>query len=113
MCGFWTPVPGAGALSAAVVNRWCAGAHKPRSVVVTAYEADLVMISRLKKTYAECEETCAEGGIEFRAEIHAGDFIEAVLPLIRGDLFTAPQTPFNAAILNPPYRKVQSDSAAR
>lgn len=104
---------GAGALSAALVNRWCAGTHKPRSVVITAYEADLEMISRLEGTYAECEETCAEVGIEFRAEIHAGDFIEAVLPLIRGDLFAAPQAPFNAAILNPPYRKIQSDSGAR
>ena len=104
---------GAGALSAALVNRWCIAAHKPRSIVITAYEADLEIIPRLERTYAACEEECAEAGIEFRAEIHAGDFIETVLPLIRGDLFTLPQTPFNAAILNPPYRKIQSDSAAR
>ena len=103
---------GAGALSAALVNRWCSGTHKPRSVVITAYEADLEMIARLERTYAECEDACGEAGIEFRAEVHAGDFIEAVLPLIRGDLFTSPQAPFNAAILNPPYRKIQSDSAA-
>ena len=104
---------GAGSLSAALVKRWCVGKHKPRSVVITAYEADSEIIPRLERTYAECEEACAEVGIEFRAEIYAGDFIEAVLPLIRGDLFTAPQTPFNAAILNPPYRKIQSESSAR
>lgn len=104
---------GAGALSATLVNRWCIGTHKPRSIVITAYEADSEIIPRLERTYAECEKECAEAEIEFRAEIHAGDFIEAVLPLIRGDLFTSPKAPFNAAILNPPYRKIQSDSAAR
>ena len=104
---------GAGALSAALVSRWCSGTHKPRSVVITAYEADSEIIPHLERTYAECEVSCEEAGIEFHGEIHAGDFIEGVLPLIRGDLFTSPQTPFNAAILNPPYRKIQSDSATR
>src|SRR5258707_13228220 len=104
---------GGGALSAALVNRWCAGPHKPQSIVITAFEADSEIIPRLERTYAKCEEACAEAGIEFRTKIHAGDFIEAVLPLIRGDLFTSPQAPFNATILNPPYRKIQSDSAAR
>ena len=104
---------GAGALSAAFVNRCCAEAQRPRSLVITAFEADSEIIPQLERTYDECEDACAEAGIEFHAEIHAGDFIEAVLPLIRGDLFTSPQSPFNAAILNPPHRKIQSDSAAR
>ena len=104
---------GAGALSAALVNRWCSEPHKPRKVVITAYEGDSGIIPRLEQTYAGCEEACGKAGIEFQAEIHAGDFIEAVLPLIRGDLFTSPQTPFNAAILNPPYRKIQSGSSIR
>ena len=104
---------GAGALSAALVERWCAAPHKPRSVAVTAYEADEEIIPRLRETYAKCAELCAEAGIDFQSEIHAGDFIEAALPLTRGDLFTSPELPFNAAILNPPYRKIQANSPAR
>jgi hypothetical protein len=33
-------------------------------------------------------------------------FIEAAASLVRGDLFGASQTLFNAAILTPPYRKI-------
>jgi len=29
-----------------------------------------------------------------------------VASLVRSDLFDSSQTPFNAAILNPPYRKI-------
>lgn len=104
---------GAGALSAAFVKRSCIASRKPRSISVLAYEADSEIIPRLDETFAECADACAEAGIVFCTEIVAGDFIEAVLPLIRGDLFTSPQTRFNAAILNPPYRKIQGDSLAR
>ena len=104
---------GAGALSAAVVARWCSEVLKPKSVSISAYESDSEIIPRLKQTLAFCEETCAEAGIEFQAEILVGDFIQSVLPLVRSDLFGSSQLPFNAAILNPPYRKIQSDSSAR
>ena len=63
------------------------------------------MIPALEQAYVQCEVECLRAGIEFRAEVANTDFIEASLPLIRGDLFSAPQAPFNAAILNPPYRK--------
>jgi adenine-specific DNA-methyltransferase len=104
---------GAGVLSATLVNRCCKANHKPHSITVTAYEVDGAMIPSLEQTYAECETACLTAGIEFSAEIFNSDFIEAVVPLIRGDFFTSQQTPFNAAILNPPYRKIQSGSAAR
>ena len=104
---------GAGALSAALVKRWCRDSKKPRRIVVSAYEADEEIIPRLKQTFVECKAACAEAGIDFDADVIVGDFIARALPLIRGDLFSNAQAPFNAAILNPPYRKIQSDSAAR
>jgi len=104
---------GAGALSAALVRKFCRAKRRPQRIAVTAYELDAAMIPALEQTYAECEAECLRAGIEFRAEVANANFIEAVLPLIRGDLFAAQQKPFNAAILNPPYRKIQGDSAER
>ena len=104
---------GAGILSASLVERWCQVDRKPERITVTAYEVDGAIIPALEQTYAKCETLCLAAGVEFTAEVHHSDFAEAVLPLVRGDLFTPPQTPFNAAILNPPYRKIQQDSAAR
>ena len=104
---------GAGALSAMLVRRWCKTKQPPHSISVTAYELDSELIPALEHAYAECETECLRAGIAFQAEIVNADFIEAVLPLLHRDLFALPQTPFNVAILNPPYRKIQSDSAAR
>ena len=104
---------GAGMLSATLVRRFCRAERRPQRIAVTAYELDVAMIPMLEQTYAQCELECLRAGIEFRTEVVNIDFIEAVLPLIRGDLFSARRTPFNAAILNPPYRKIQGDSAER
>ena len=41
------------------------------------------------------------------------DFISAAAPLARADLFSTELPRFNAAIVNPPYRKIRSSSAAR
>jgi adenine-specific DNA-methyltransferase len=41
------------------------------------------------------------------------DFIAYAAPLVRGDLFASRQPRFNAAIVNPPYRKIRSDSPTR
>lgn len=104
---------GAGILSAALVKRWCEKKYKPDSITVSAYELDGAMIPALEQCYAACETLCFSAGIEFKAEIFNTDFIEAASTLVRGDLFASASAPFNAAILNPPYRKIQSDSSAR
>jgi adenine-specific DNA-methyltransferase len=46
-------------------------------------------------------------------EIRHADFIESALEFVREDLFTSAKAPFNAALLNPPYRKINSDSHTR
>jgi adenine-specific DNA-methyltransferase len=104
---------GKGILSSEVVRRYCSATRRPQRIALTAYELDAAMIPSLEQSYAQCEAECLRVGIEFKVNIVHSDFIKAVLPLIRGDLFANQQAPFNAAILNPPYRKIQSDSSER
>lgn len=104
---------GAGSLTAALVRRLCSGHRKPKEIAVTAYEIDPAMLEPLRATLSACRRECERVGVGFLATVHSADFIEAVVPMVRGDLF-APESPrFNAAIVNPPYRKIRSDSAPR
>jgi adenine-specific DNA-methyltransferase len=104
---------GAGALTDAFVRRLCAGGSRPRGVCVTAYELDSTLIPSLKETLARCQRQCEHVGIAFSATVHNEDFIASVVPTVRGELFAPSLPPFNAAIVNPPYRKIRSDSPAR
>jgi adenine-specific DNA-methyltransferase len=104
---------GEGALTAALVRRACEDRRPPRRIRVTAFEIDADLVSRLRATLAECERSCWRAGIDFTSSVHTVDFIEAVVPQVRGELFAQPQPPFNLAIVNPPYRKIRSDSTAR
>ena len=104
---------GAGALTAALVHRLCSARRKPRRISVTAFELDSTMLESLEATLSECRRNCARAGIVFSATICNEDFIAAAVQNVRDDLF-APQLPrFNAAIVNPPYRKIRRDSTAR
>jgi adenine-specific DNA-methyltransferase len=104
---------GTGALTLAAVQRYCTQDRKPHHISVTAYEVDSEVIPQLRDTLTECERICKRSGVQFTSTLHAADFIESVVPLVRGDLF-APLCPkFNAAIINPPYRKIRSDSSVR
>jgi len=104
---------GDGALTHALVNEICSRPHRPEKIAVSAYELDAAIIPRLEHTLARCRTECHQMKIEFRADSHNEDFIEAAASLVRRDLFGDSQTPFNAAILNPPYRKINSISHTR
>ena len=104
---------GDGALTAAFVKRMCGCRLRPKRISVTAYELDEAIVDALERTLRSCRVECSRSGIEFSAELHSEDFIETAVSLVRGDLFGASKTPFNAAILNPPYRKINSDSHTR
>jgi adenine-specific DNA-methyltransferase len=104
---------GHGALSAALVRRLCALAHKPKSISVTACEVDELVIGSLHETLDCCRRECERAGIQFSATVRNEDFIEGAVSMVRGDLFAASPPRFNAAIVNPPYRKIRSESATR
>ncbi len=104
---------GGGALSAALVRRLCASRHKPTRISVTACELDEALIESLHATLRGCQQECERAGIQFSATVLNEDFIAAAVPMVRDELFVAREPRFNAAIVNPPYRKIRSDSSTR
>lgn len=104
---------GAGALSAALVRRLCHESPRPKQVSVTAYEVDEAQIEPLRATLDGCRRESERAGIAFSATVINEDFIAAAVPMVRNDFFGSPPPPFNVAIINPPYRKIRSDSPTR
>lgn len=104
---------GSGALSAALVKQLCALRHKPKRISITACELDETLIESLRATLHDCQQECERVGVQFFATVLNEDFIAAAVPMVRGDLFGSRQPQFNAAIVNPPYRKIRSDSSTR
>lgn len=104
---------GAGALTHAMVLRLCKNEMKPKRISATSYELDPLMLGRLEATLRECEQQCEAHGIKFSHTILDEDFIESATGMLRDDLFKHERATFNAAIVNPPYRKIISTSAAR
>lgn len=113
MCGlFSSPMPakvrlieaGAGraALTSAFVERWAP--HISESLEAHAYEYDDTVTDELRKILTACEKI---GGVS--TKMFGGDFIEAAATMIR--LHRGPR--YSHAILNPPYKKITSDSKHR
>ncbi len=104
---------GIGSLSAAFAA--CAsGKRRIRKLEVVAYETEHMLLPYLEQVYAACRQLCESAGVGFSFEIHEEDFISSVVSALRGDLFTrADFEPFDATILNPPYKKIRSDSPER
>jgi len=103
---------GVGSLTAAFVAEICIRAEKPKKIHATAYEVDRQLAEYLADTMQLCKRTCEDTGIEFESEIIKRDFIDDGARIIRQKMF-APANQFNCAILNPPYKKINSDSEAR
>lgn len=94
---------GVGALSCAFLDRWAAGGFGFDTVEATAYEIDSKLRSHLQKHLAMYR------GVIPR--VIAGDYIELATA---DDLFTAKQpSGYTHVILNPPYKKINSNSSHR
>ena len=104
---------GAGALSMALVRHFCRQGRRPERISLTAFEIDPALLSPLRETLEQCEKECREAGIEFSAVVFNENFIEAATSMVGRNLFVASPLRFNAAIVNPPYRKIRSDSDER
>ncbi len=104
---------GEGALTRAVITRLCGLRHKPARITVTAYELDETLIPSLRARLRDCRDECERSGVRFSASALNEDFIAAAVPIVRGDFFAPPRPHFNAALVNPPYRKIHSDSPTR
>ncbi len=104
---------GAGALTAAYVRTMCQRKQKPAHIEVTAFEKDDSVIPTLRHTLDECGRLCAGAGIRFSCDIRTEDFISFGVEELNGGLFSGAGMRFNAAIVNPPYCKIRSDSLER
>jgi adenine-specific DNA-methyltransferase len=108
------PGAGVGSLSAAWIARACSLEQPPSSIHLTAYEADRPLAEHLRQTIENCEEVCRAAGIELQAEVIEADFIGSAVELLADcPLWTAGHSTFDCAILNPPYRKLNSESDTR
>ena len=103
---------GVGSLTAAVVAEVCARDHHPIKVSACAYELDRVLVEYLRQTMNLCQQLCAQVGVQFDSEIKPVDFIHSAVSTLRAPLFEEAGQ-FDLAILNPPYRKINSDSDVR
>jgi adenine-specific DNA-methyltransferase len=104
---------GAGALTAAVVAILSNQHPAVREVNATVYELDPQIQDQLSVTLHQCQGLAAEAGIRFTFAIHEADFIQEMSARLADDWFSAKAPAFDAAIVNPPYRKIGTDSAER
>lgn len=99
---------GIGSLSAAFLERWRRGGFHFEHVDLDAFEIDQHLLPHLSETLGKYK---PRG--DFLATIHGEDFIHAAVNSLAGDLFSKPLANYTHAILNPPYKKINSDSAHR
>jgi len=109
------PGAGVGSLTAAFVEKVCRDNSPVEKLHVTAYEIDALLIPYLDSTLKSCLKECEAAGIEFNYEIVHRDFLGSATEMLNEDLFSSgrPNLNFTHVILNPPYKKIHSDSKAR
>lgn len=99
---------GIGSLSVAFLNRWRSGQFRFRHVEVDAFEIDRSLIAHLSRTL---NKYAAKGNCV--ANIYEEDFIHAAVEVLSSDLSASACDGYTHAILNPPYKKINSSSAHR
>ena len=105
---------GVGSLFAAAVAELCRRNNKPQHIEVTVYEIDPHLASYVPDTFRFCERACQRAGIRFSGEIIESDFIASTADLLAGGLFRkGHEKQYTCAILNPPYKKINTDSRTR
>lgn len=103
---------GVGSLTAAFVSEVCSRESKPKLIRATLYEIDSELCEYLASTLQQCKQTCESAHVAFESHVMQVDFIDEGARLLRNEMF-APVRRYNCAIMNPPYRKINSDSVER
>lgn len=98
---------GIGSLSAAFLERWRSGEFRFRRVELDAFEIDGSLHAQLAQTLAKYSSDA------FGVRVHGDDFIHAAADALSGGLFSKALPRYSHAILNPPYKKINSNSAHR
>ncbi len=111
------PGAGVGSLSAALIERCSHEKEKPRSVSLTCYEIEPLLIDYLESTLQEAESQGRAAKIVVSGQVYADDFILAHAHGSQDDLCESGEgregESFTHVIMNPPYRKINSASGHR
>ncbi|WP_228039468.1 Eco57I restriction-modification methylase domain-containing protein [Dolichospermum sp. LEGE 00240] len=103
------PGAGVGSLTAAFVERLLTNSNQVESCFITAYEVEASFIPSLQECLNHCCQALKNRGIKadycLRNESFIGSITENNLPLFNTDTQN-----FTHAILNPPYKKINSKS---
>ena len=98
---------GVGSLTAAFLKRWRQGEFRFDKVHVDAYEIDRTLHPRL------LENLTAYRGDDLTVSVHPEDFILSAQTSLFDTLFSSAHEPYTHAVLNPPYKKINSSSLHR
>jgi len=107
---------GVGSLTVSLVERLCSETDKPRSLSLTCYEIEPVLIGYLKNTLDEAAAQCAFSQIKCTSNICETDFILDNRLGQQPSMFEAKKREedgFTHSIMNPPYKKINSASEHR
>ncbi|MEZ5993936.1 MAG: Eco57I restriction-modification methylase domain-containing protein [Planctomycetota bacterium] len=108
------PGAGIGSLTAAMLQRLLNEKRTPELVEATAIEAEPSLLPLLSQVHADCAEAAKRQQTRFVGDARRADFITTAVNWIQGaEWGGAPAERFNRIILNPPYRKIRSDSDER
>lgn len=109
------PGAGMGSLSAAFVEKVVASEIKFDSFKVTCYEKDEKLIEVLENTLSACRNFLELNNSEFQADIKNHDFIHKISHelLVENGLFSSESNKYSHCIMNPPYKKINSNSVYR
>ena len=106
---------GVGSLTAAFVEELCSRTTHPQEIYIKAYELEPTMIEYLQSTLTNCRRLCRDNGIDLQEKIEVEDFIVGGAKQLANDLFQCPpaKESFTHVIMNPPYKKIRSNSPHR
>lgn len=106
---------GAGILTAAVISRLLKSSTDIQCIESHAYEVDPAILNFLRKTIARCSELVGDRDVKFCSSIRAEDFICSGVKLLQKYTFAGlpKDQQFSHIILNPPYKKIRSNSKHR
>jgi adenine-specific DNA-methyltransferase len=110
------PGAGVGSLTSAFVERLCQSSTRPRSVSLTCYEVEPLLVEYLQRTLKEAELQLEKAGIPGSSYVYADDFIGKHPVGLQRDFFQERPVgaeEFTHVIMNPPYGKIHSDSEQR
>jgi len=103
------PGAGVGILSAAAVIQLVTRHSRLSNIELVAYELDPHLGDELGETLLACELWARSAGVGLSWELHASDYVADAAARLGG----SGGEQFDAVIMNPPYRKIRTDSDER